>query len=88
MRSDQGISKQSNARVRALAIQLAWLWLRWQPDSELTRWFTQRTQGSGRNKRARRIAIVAIARRLMISLWRYLEHGVVPAGARCKASVN
>jgi transposase len=85
MRSDQGISKQSNARVRALAIQLAWLWLRWQPDSELTRWFAQRTAGSGPNKRARRIAIVAVARRLMISLWRYLEHGELPPGACFKA---
>jgi len=81
---DQGISKQSNTRVRALAIELAWLWLRYQPDSELTRWFVRRTQGVGPNKRARRIAIVAVARRLMISLWRFLEHGVMPAGACVK----
>jgi len=78
---DQGISKHGNARVRALAIQLAWMWLRYQPQSELSQWFKRRTQGSGANKRQRRIAIVAVARRLMISLWRYLEDAVVPAGA-------
>ena len=84
LQRDQGISKQSNTRVRALAIELAWLWLRYQPDSELTRWFVRRTQGAGPNKRARRIAIVAVARKLMISLWRFLEHGVMPARACMK----
>jgi transposase len=64
---------------------MAWMWLRHQPHSALAQWFTQRTQGSGPNKRGRRIAIVAVARRLAIALWRYLEHGVVPPGAVMKA---
>jgi transposase len=85
-RVDQGISKQGNRRVRALLIEMAWMWLRYQPHSALAKWFTQRTQGSGPNKRARRIAIVALARRLVIALWRYLEHGVAPQGAVMKAT--
>ncbi len=83
-RVDQGISKQGNRRVRALAIEMAWMWLRYQPDSALARWFAQRTSGGGTNKRGKRIAIVAVARRLMIALWRYLKDGVVPEGARFK----
>lgn len=85
-RKDQGISKQGNRRVRALLIEMAWLWLRYQPESALSKWFAQRTQGSGPNKRSRRIAIVAVARRLAIALWRYLEDGVMPAGAEMKAA--
>ena len=85
-RVDQGISKQGNRRVRALLIEMAWFWLRYQPQSDLSKWFAQRTQGSGPNKRSRRIAIVAVARRLAIALWRYLEQGVVPAGAAMKAA--
>ncbi len=85
-RSDQGISKQGNRRVRALLIEMAWFWLRYQPQSELSKWFAQRIQGSGPNKRSRRMAIVAVARRLAIALWRYLEQGVVPAGALMKAA--
>lgn len=81
---DQGISKQGNRRVRALLIEIAWTWLRYQPDSALTQWFNQRTQGTGPNRRARRIAIVAVARRLVIALWRYLKHGVIPEGAQMK----
>jgi transposase len=84
-RVDQGISKQGNRRVRALLIEMAWFWLRYQPGSALTKWFAQRTQGSGTNKRGKRIAIVAVARRLAIALWRYLKDGVVPAGAALKA---
>lgn len=83
-RVDQGISKSGNARVRSLAIEMAWFWLKYQPGSELALWFRQRTEGSGPNKRARRIAIVAVARKLVIALWRYLEHGVIPAGAQLK----
>src|SRR5205823_10730075 len=83
-RVDQGISKQGNRRVRALAIEMAWLWLRYQPGSALSRWFAQRTQGA--NKRGRRIAIVAVARRLMIALWRYVHDGVVPEAAVMKAA--
>jgi transposase len=82
---DQGISKQGNRRVRALLIEIAWTWLRYQPASALTHWFNQRTQGTGANRRARRIAIVAVARRLAIALWRYLKDGVIPEGAQLKA---
>jgi transposase len=84
-RVDQGISKQGNRRVRALLIEMSWLWLRYQPQSALARWFAQRTQGTGSNKRSRRISIVAVARRLVIALWRYLKDGVIPQGAQTKA---
>lgn len=77
-RVDQGISKAGNQRVRALVIEMAWMWLRYQPQSALARWFMQRTSGTGLNKRSRRIAIVAVARRLVILLWRYLKDGVLP----------
>lgn len=83
-RVDQGISKQGKRQLRALMIELAWMWLRHQPDSELSRWFAERTQGQG--KRVRRIMIVAVARKLAIALWRYLENGEIPAGARLKAA--
>src|ERR1700758_5636751 len=83
---DQGISKQGNGRVRALLIEMAWCWLRHQPGSALTQWFNQRTQGTGPNRRARRIAIVAVARRLAIALWRYLKDGVIPEGAQLKSA--
>ena len=72
--------------MRALLIEMAWMWLRYQPESAMSQWFAQRTQGSGPNKRGKRIAIVAVARRLVISLWRYLENGVIPAGAVMKAT--
>lgn len=85
-RVDQGISKQGNRRLRALVIELSWLWLRYQPASAIATWFAQRTQASAANKRAKRIAIVAVARRLVIALWRYLEHGVMPEGAVLKAA--
>jgi len=80
--TEQGISKSGNRRVRRVMIELAWLWLRWQPDSELSRWFNHRF-ASG-SKRLRRIGIVALARKLLIALWRYTEHGVIPAGAVLK----
>ena len=79
---DQGISKSGNRRVRALAIEIAWLWLRYQPHSKLSRWFDERFAGGG--KRMRRIGIVAVARKLMIDLWKYLEYGVIPEGAKLK----
>jgi transposase len=79
---DQGISKAGNRRVRALMIQLAWLWLRYQPGSKHSRWFQERFGGG--SKRQRRIGIVALARRLLIDLWRFVESGVVPEGARLK----
>lgn len=85
-RVDQGISKQGNRRVRALLVEMAWSWLRYQPDSALTQWFSKRTEGTGPNRRARRIAIVAVARRLAIALWRYLKDGVIPPGAHLKSA--
>jgi transposase len=81
---DQGISKAGDPRLRALLIELSWLWLRYQPGSALTQWFNQRTQGGG--KRNKRVMIVAVARKLAIALWRYLEQGLVPEGARFKAA--
>lgn len=83
-RVDQGISKAGNRRVRALLIEMAWMWLRWQPQSELAQWFAQRTRGSGSNKRSKRMAIVAVARRLAILLWRYLKDGVLPNDVQLK----
>jgi transposase len=80
---EQGISKAGNPRARLKAIELAWLWLRHQPESELSRWFRTRTANAG--KRAKRIAIVALARKLIVALWRYLTTGLVPAGAAMKA---
>jgi transposase len=76
---DQGISKAGNRRARTLAIELAWLWIRHQPDSDLARWYQQRV-GTLKG-RIKRITIVAVARKLMVALWRYLETGVVPTGA-------
>jgi transposase len=76
---DQGISKAGDRRARTAAIELAWRWTRWQPDSALTRWFKARV-GDAKG-RVRRIAIVALARKLMVALWRYLETGLVPDGA-------
>ena len=79
---EQGISKAGNKRVRALLVELAWGWLRLQPDSALTQWFNRRFAGSG--KRMRRVGIVALARRLAIALWRYVQHGEIPTGAVLK----
>jgi len=77
---EQGISKAGNERVRTLAVEMAWVWLRFQPQSKLSRWYIQRFAEGG--KRMRRIGIVAMARRLLIDLWRYLQYGLVPEGAR------
>lgn len=81
---DQGISKAGNPRARQAAIEFAWLWLRHQPGSALAQWFEQRTANA--SKRVRRIAIVALARKLMVALWRYLTTGLVPEGAVLKAA--
>jgi len=79
---DQGISKAGNAKARTVMVELAWLWLRHQPDSPLSVWFRERV---GKLKgRIRRITIVAVARKLLIALWRYLETGLVPTGAALK----
>jgi transposase len=80
---EQGISKAGNPRARCAAIELAWLWVRHQPDSALTQWFRQRTVNA--SKRGKRIAVVALARKLVVALWRYLTTGLVPAGAVLKA---
>jgi transposase len=80
---DQGIARHANYRIRGLLVELAWLWIRHQPQSELTLWY-QRRFGSG-SKRVRKIGIVAVARRLLIALWRLLDHGEIPAGAELKA---
>lgn len=85
-RIDQGISKQGNRRVRALLIEMAWLWLRYQPDSAIARWFARRCAHDGPNRRARRIAIVAVARQLVIALWRYVKDGTIPDGAVLKGA--
>lgn len=80
---ERGIAKMGRARLRASLIELAWLWVRYQPESTLTQWY-QRRYAAG-SKRLRRIGIVAVARRLVIALWRYLETGALPEGAVLKA---
>lgn len=75
---DQGISKAGNKRVRTMAVQLAWGWLRWQPDTALSVWFRKKFETT---KRSKRVGIVAVARKLLILLWRLLKTGEVPAGA-------
>jgi len=80
---EQGIAKAGNRYIRAMAIEIAWGWLRFQPESQLSQWYEARFgQGSSR---VRRIGIVALARRLLVELWRSLETGAVPAGAVVKA---
>ena len=79
---DQGISKAGNRRARTLAIELAWLWTMHQPDSELTRWFRELDA-----RYAPTPPIVALARKLVVALWRYLTTGLVPAGAVLRPSV-
>lgn len=81
---DQGISKSGNPRIRAMLVEIAWCWLRYQPQSTLSLWFRERFAQAG--GRARRSGIVALARKLLVALWRYLEAGVVPEGARLKAA--
>lgn len=80
---DQGISKAGRSELRRVAIQVAWGWVRWQPDSALTQWFQRRFADAG--GRSRRIGIVAVARKLVIALWRFVAHGVVPEGAVLKS---
>jgi transposase len=80
---EQGIAKAGNPRARKALVELAWLWLRHQPESALARWFHGRVGAAG--GRVRRIAIVALARRLLVALWRYVETGVVPTEAQVKA---
>lgn len=81
---DKGISKAGNTYVRYFMVELAWRWIRMQPKSALTRWYKKRFGRGG--PRLRKIGIVALARKLLIALWRFLEHGVVPEGAVTKAA--
>jgi transposase len=83
---EQGISKAGNRPLRGMAIEIAWSWLRNQPDSALSRWYGVRF-GHG-SKRLRKIGIVALARKLLVALWRYLEYGEIPAGAQFKAQLD
>lgn len=81
---EQGISKAGSGRVRTTMIELGWNWVRWQPDSALTHWFVDRYVRAG-TKRSRRKGIVALARKLLIALWKYVEQDIVPEGAILKA---
>ena len=81
---EQGITKSGNRHVRWMTTELAWSWLRYQPESALSCWFRERFGGGG--KRLRRIGIVAVARKLLIALWRFLETGVIPEGAELKVA--
>ena len=80
---DQGISRAGNPRLQAVSIQLAWNWVRWQPQSALTQWYRAHF---GRRTRERRVGIVAVARKLVIALWRYVTSGVFPPGAVLKTA--
>lgn len=80
---DQGISRAGNKRLQSVMVQLAWGWVHWQRQSALTQWYQERF---GRGKRARRVGIVALARKLLIALWRYATAGILPAGAVLKGA--
>jgi transposase len=83
---ERGITKAGNRHVRSMAIEIAWCWVRFQPQSALSRWYQRRFGGGG--SRLRRIGIVALARRLLIDLWRYLETGALPEGAELKPQLK
>ena len=84
MRRDRGITRAGNHHVRRLMVQLAWGWLRWQRSSALSQWYHARFAAGG--PRLRRIGIVALARKLLVALWRYVDHDVLPDGAVMKAT--
>jgi transposase len=81
---EQGITKAGHRHVRWMTTELAWSWIRYQPESALRCWFRERFGGGG--KRLRRSGIVAVARKLLIALWRFLKTGVLPEGAELKAA--
>jgi transposase len=83
-RREQGIAKAGNRRLRAALVELAWLWLRYQPESALAAWFRHRTQAAG--GRMRKVMIVALARKPLVASWRLCREGVVPEGAALKAA--
>lgn len=80
---DQGVSRAGNKRLQATLVQLAWNWVHWQPESALTRWYVARF---GKGKRARKVGIVALARKLFIALWRWVTAGILPEGAVLKSA--
>src|SRR5215212_4054790 len=84
VKGEQGISKSGNPRLRTTAIELAWLWLRHQPETALSRWFQERVRSD--RGRVRRVSIVALARKPLVALWRFVTDGVVPEGATLKAA--
>ena len=79
MAREQGISRAGVAAVRRVAVETAWVWVKWQPESALTQWYLRRFGRGGPGQR--RVGIVALARKLVIALWRYDREGTVPAGA-------
>jgi transposase len=81
---EQGISKSGNGRLRTAMVELAWLWIKWQPDSALTKWFLARV--AGQRGRIKRVLVVALARKLLIALWRFCRDGIVPEGIQFKAA--
>jgi transposase len=81
---DQGITRAGNAHVRRVMVPLAWAWLRFQPASALAQWYHRRFNHGAR--RLRKIGIVALARKLLIALWRYIDAGVIPEGAALKSA--
>ena len=83
MDRDRRIGRAGNPRARTTLIQLAWLWLRYQPNSQLTKWFSERSRGG--NPRHKRVLIVALGRKLLVALWRYLKDNQLPEGALCKS---
>jgi transposase len=78
---EQGISKAGNRRLRTMMVELAWLWQRYQPGSAQVTWFRER---AGTGRRMRKVMVVALARRLLIALWRFATQGVMPEGAVMK----
>jgi transposase len=81
---EQGVSKAGNPRLRAVVVEMAWLWLRHQPDSALARWYRDRVRRDG--GRMRKVAVVALARKLLVALWKYVTAGVVIEGAAMKTA--
>jgi transposase len=79
---EQGVSKAGNPRLRAILVEMAWLWLRHQPGSTLARWYHDRVRLGGRLKK---VTIVALARKLLVAIWKYVTSGVVIEGAALKA---